>query len=147
MNEGTRKKVVYGASVLALAWAAYNFPSGRQKPSQTDNYDTSAQPIVASAVTNVPEKLIDVELYQSLEWGADPFRIPEKLQTRRVQQVVKNWKLSGIVYSPDNPMAIINATTVGIGDIIENAKVIKIDRKKVTINYKGSQITLTVTKG
>ncbi|MEA2031423.1 MAG: general secretion pathway protein GspB [candidate division Zixibacteria bacterium] len=146
MNESLRKKIVYGVAAIALVWAVYNFQSDSNKSSKGNNLVTSERLVAESVVTRTPEKPLDVEHYQSLKWGSDPFRIPTKTQEVQVQQNI-NWNLSGIVYSSDNPMAIINATTVSVGDTVDNARVVKINRKMVILDYKGSQITLTVTKG
>lgn len=146
MNESLRKKIVYGVAAIALVWAVYNFQSDSNKSSKGNNLVTSERLVAESVVTHTPKKPLDVEHYQSLKWGSDPFRIPTKTQEVQVQQNI-NWNLSGIVYSSDNPMAIINATTVSVGDTVDNARVVKINRKMVILDYKGSQITLTVTKG
>ena len=146
MKANTRKMIVYGVSALAVLWAITNMSGKGKGNTQTDIQPISEQSIAGSAVTHVPEKLIDIELYENTEWGSDPFRSPVKTRTKQVQQT-RNWVLSGIVFSPDQPMAIINKSTVGIGDMVDQAKVITIERKRVTLDYRGSQITLTVTKG
>ena len=53
----------------------------------------------------------------------------------------------GIVYSENNPMAIINNKSLFIGDKINKARVVDISRKNVTLDYNGKKITLTVAKG
>ncbi|MBU8932383.1 MAG: general secretion pathway protein GspB [candidate division Zixibacteria bacterium] len=146
MTDATRKKIVYGVSVVAVLWAVTNIPDKDSKSVQTDIQPSLEQPITGSAVTHVPEKLVDIKRYENLEWGSDPFRTPVKTEAKQVEQV-RNWVLSGIVFNPDQPMAIINNTTVGIGDMVDQAKVIAIERKRVTLNYRGSQITLMVAKG
>ncbi len=57
------------------------------------------------------------------------------------------WKLSAIVFSHSLPMAIVNGKTVRVGDIVDRAKVVSIDQKKVTLLYNGANIEIKVGKG
>ena len=59
---------------------------------------------------------------------------------------LKNLKLSGVVWGGEQPQAIINGQIVGVGDVIEKAKVTSITQKGVQIVYQGVKITLTVGK-
>lgn len=46
-------------------------------------------------------------------------------------------KLQGIYYRLNNPSVMINGQTLEIGDIVEGARVIKIERKDVTLELDG----------
>jgi hypothetical protein len=44
-------------------------------------------------------------------------------------------------------MAFLNDRTVGVGDTVDEARVVAIDRETVTLEYRGRRIVLTVSKG
>lgn len=44
--------------------------------------------------------------------------------------------LQGIYYRPTRPAAVINARTVYVGDRVANAKILAIDRREVTVQWK-----------
>ncbi len=52
------------------------------------------------------------------------------------------FSLTGIVFGGGEPSAIINGKIVKEGDVIEGAKVLKINPKKVTLGFKGKEISL-----
>ena len=54
------------------------------------------------------------------------------------------FKLQGIFYRPSNPSAVVNAKTVFIGDIVNEAKVTSIDRQSVTLVHEGQTKVLTL---
>lgn len=53
-------------------------------------------------------------------------------------------KLQGIFYRPSNPTAMINGKTVGIGELVSGARVLKIDRQEVTLERAGKLEILTL---
>ena len=52
--------------------------------------------------------------------------------------------LNGIIYDVNAPMALINGTSVKVGDTIEGAKVKKITKVDVELEYQGSVIVLNI---
>jgi hypothetical protein len=59
---------------------------------------------------------------------------------------LKNFHLTGIVWGTNRSQAIINGKVVEVGDSILEAKVMKIDKKGVVLNYKGKLYLLTAPK-
>jgi hypothetical protein len=51
-------------------------------------------------------------------------------------------KLQGIYYRLRDPSVMINGQTLEIGDLVENARVIRIERKEVTLELDGQQKVL-----
>jgi hypothetical protein len=51
-------------------------------------------------------------------------------------------KLQGIYYRLRDPSVMINGQTLEIGDVVENARVIRIERKEVTLELDGQQKVL-----
>jgi len=50
--------------------------------------------------------------------------------------------LNGIMYLDGGPRAIINDTMVEVGDTVNGAKVIKIDKRNVILQYNDAEVTL-----
>ena len=146
MNEQKRKKIIYITLVLAIIYGAYNFwPSNRQID-ETEKPKTIKPIVGTNQVQPAGDNFINVDSLSVTPWGADPFRSKKAVTTTRKTSNI-NWILTGILYNKANPMAIINKKTVGIGDIIDRATVIAINRKDVTLEHNGKIYTLAVTKG
>ena len=147
MSESTRKKILYTALVGAIIWGVYNFvPESQINTAATTKPVVSRQtpPSATSASFATIDKTINVADMKLKEWGSDPFRARNK-KTADKKAPKKVWKLSGIVFNDFNPLAIINGKSIGVGDMIEGAKVVKIERKKVVIEYAGNSISLRVS--
>ena len=142
MSESLRKKLLYGVLVLAIAWGAYNFDFGG-KERMGDAVPQATAEISRPAVTDAREQ-IDVAEYLERSWGPDPFRT-EAQTVRRAKESRPTWELSGIVYHPSRPLAVINKKTVTVGDTVDRATVVGIDRREVTIRFEGRNVTLRVT--
>ncbi len=150
MTESTRKKVVVGVLVVAVIWGYSNLkPNSDSKPTAKRDTKTVVQPQAPAEQQNtVTPKLVRVEQKAKEPWGEDPFRVEKKHnRTSRKANKVINWTLSGILYNSHSPIAIINRQQVKNGDTVDDARVLKIDKKAVTLEHNGKQMTITVTKG
>lgn len=149
MKEATRKKIVYCLFVVGLIWGGYNLVDRREPLSDTDEAGRiDAIPSHMSAET--PQSRAELgEGFRDTGWGEDPFR-PRVLNARRAvptEETPPQWTLSGIVYSGDSPMAVINGRAVREGDSIDGAQVVRVERRNVILDHEGRRITLTVSKG
>jgi hypothetical protein len=54
------------------------------------------------------------------------------------------FKLQGVFYRPTNPSAVINGKVVYIGDKVEQARVLAIEKDEVLIEYKGQRTVLNL---
>ncbi len=61
-----------------------------------------------------------------------------------VRLALPTFKLQGIFYRPANPSAVINAKVVYVGDKVEQARVLAIEKDEVTIEYKGQKSVLSL---
>ncbi|MHC4625164.1 MAG: thioredoxin family protein [Planctomycetota bacterium] len=52
-------------------------------------------------------------------------------------EVKSDLKLSGVLYSEDNPLAVVNTEIVCEGDVIEGARVVEISRRQVEFEKSG----------
>ncbi|UCD63338.1 MAG: hypothetical protein JSW34_11400 [Candidatus Zixiibacteriota bacterium] len=148
MSESTRKKIIAAVMVLVVIWGYNNLKPASDKPPRPKA--TPAAAVTATSDQGQPKvttpRLVDVEEKAKEPWGTDPFRVKAKKQAKKPGSAVY-WRLSGILYNSHSPSAIINKRHVKTGDVITGARVVKIDRKSVTLEYNGKQMILTVTKG
>jgi hypothetical protein len=142
MTEKTRKKIVFAALFIAVIWGLYNFQwPQRQK---IDPVSPAAAP--AGARMTQPNTLTP-ELVQEKtngNWGSDPFRIPNG---KSVNRQGGNWIVTGILYNTTAPLAYINRTPMRIGDTIDNARLMDIERNYVILKYNGSAHKIYFSEG
>jgi len=147
MTEATRKKIVYAVSALALTWAAFNYPSGKKTDQQAESPAVLAEE--AAQIASRTPIGVNVVAAKAKAWGKDPFRAVTRV--RKTGPVAsapqKEWIVAGILYNPSNPMAYVNGRAVGVGDEVEGAEIIRIERKQVTLEYRGNKFTVAVKKG
>ncbi len=149
MTEKSRQKIFIGVLILATIYGVYNF-----WPSDQESGKPATAELSPAAVSKAPAEksnagLIDVEAMEALAWGDDPFQTESSAKDIVTPRIEKKplWNLSGIVYNPSRPMAIINKKTVSVGDIVNKATVRSIENKAVILEYQGVRLTLTVNKG
>lgn len=143
MNERTRHILVYGSLVLAVCYAAYSYGGGSTLITSRPEELVAPPPDSALAVAPVLQEQ-DVQKLRAAAWGRDPFVTSKRTTTTRPGLT---WSLRGIVYHPTRPLAYINGTRVKVGDMINSARVEKIERTKVTLTYQGNQFDVYVEKG
>jgi type II secretory pathway component PulC len=144
VNEKRRKKIVYLILVVAVIWGVYNFPAKRGEKADIETPAT-VQPLSSTLPAQSVGKMINIEQKSLAAWGADPFRAKKSFRPPPRKPPV--WRLSGIVYNSQTPLAIINNRPVQAGDMVNNARVLSIKAKTVTLEHNGALLTLTVTKG
>lgn len=148
MSDGIRKKIIYIFFGLSVLYLFYN--TRDNEPDRKANSPLSQESQFVVLDTNIKQTdIIDIEEKSNEEWGRNPFRFDHTAVKMIASAPRENkvWKLSGIVYNNASPIAIINKKPVKIGETINNAKVIKINKENVIINYQGSEIVLNVSKG
>ena len=67
-------------------------------------------------------------------------QVPEEPMPKKVS----GFQLSGIIYNPNKPKAIINDILAGVGDDVDGAKVLKITEEKVVLEHKGREVILNM---
>nr|MBN2277694.1 hypothetical protein [candidate division Zixibacteria bacterium] len=146
MNADKRKKIIYAVFVVAVAWGIYNFTG---KNSRDLKQEPVSPPVRAEiARSTPPARAIDIEKYESLPWGQDPFLQPGDVdRPDEVAAESPRWVLGGILYSRDNPSAVINNRIVRTGDSVNGAIIVDIMEKSVALDKDGLQFKLTLSKG
>ncbi|MBD3257745.1 hypothetical protein GF377_04875 [candidate division GN15 bacterium] len=151
MTAKTRKTLVMMTLPIAIIWAVFNYPSDKETIEFEDDYEEEVIQPIAAGPDNSPRpdpRLIDIESETQERWGKDPFRLEKQVKLAPI--AARNevgWELSGIIYSPVDPIAFINGKSVRKGDLIADAKVTDIDKRSVTLLYQGRQFTLSINKG
>lgn len=146
MLESRRKKVIYALLVAAIIYGLANIPGGSDKWQTEELIDTSTptEGVPSSLVTQT----INIEYYSSLPWGSDPFyRVYSELENSPPrQQPVSRWTLNGVIINDRATVAVINKTIVRIGDNVNGARVIDIQKDKVTLEQDGTEFAIHITR-
>ncbi len=93
------------------------------------------------------ERLMDVDYSffmtsAKLPWGVDPFQ--KEPGFAKVPKIEDKFELTGIFYSKDQPMAVVNGRSVGTGDIVGDRKVEEIGENYVILKKHDSAIELNL---
>ncbi len=144
MSGKTRKTIIYLALPLAIIWGVFNF-SGKRSKKVDPEAPTTLQPLSQISAVQSSGDMIHIKEKARASWGADPFRARKPVKASSPSE--PTWNLSGIVYNSQTPLAIINNRPVRAGDVVNNATVVSIKAKTVTLERDGTRWTLTVTKG
>jgi hypothetical protein len=115
-------------------------------PSQTEGAGTDDAPVVAKADTGTE---IDWKIPEPMRiTEKDPVELPDESDNQNQQQ---NEKTAGpdnatgtiiirdIVFSRDKPSAVIGSKIVYVGDVINDATIVKIDRDSVEFEKNGER--------
>ncbi len=68
--------------------------------------------------------------------------IPEQVKIEE-KIVPPPFVISGIVWNTDRPQAIVNAQVVDVGDKVEDAQIVAIEKTGITIQFKGKSFNIT----
>ncbi len=143
MSEKTRKILVYLSLPLAIAWGVWSLTKNK---ATTDSEGVATiEALTAEQVSAPVTAVFDTAAVSQMPWGRDPFE--SSSVPRPAAPEALTWVVSGIMYNSSSPIAYVNREMVHEGDTIADATVIKIDKRSVTLEYQGSQITISVTKG
>jgi len=142
MNEKTRKKIVFAVLIIAVIWGYFNY----ERPEKPVVNPTPSK--ITRAAADSPQKTTLagdlIEEKNTAAWGSDPFRIKNGKQVTRQGG---NWVVTGILYHEITPLAYINRTPVCVGDTIDNARVKKIEKNYVTLQYNGQEVKIYFAEG
>ncbi len=77
--------------------------------------------------------------------------IQRREQTNRSQQNIRelqppNLTIKGIIWNTNRPQAIINDRVVDVGDTLDDAKIISIEKSKINVLYKGKEFSMPFGK-
>lgn len=102
---------------------------------------------IAQANAEGFERLIEVDYSffmtkAKLPWGVDPFL--KEPGFVKIQSVEEKFVLTGIFYSKDQPMAIVNGISVGTGDQVGDRKVEEIGENYIILKKQNSEIELNL---
>ena len=151
MNEKTRIKIITFILIIAVIWAGSNYISENKKIESSANTQTVAKispENIKPVKKELPEKVIETS--RKTDWGRNPFFSPhfaiaDFSSDQPNEDIV--WVLSGIFFSTSTPTAIINKRPVKVGQTINNAKVVQINKEEVTLKIDNQELKLTISKG
>jgi hypothetical protein len=70
----------------------------------------------------------------------------DAVQSDEKKPTTPEFVLNGIMYLEGSPRAIINDSMVEVGDAVNGATVVKIDKKNVLLEYNGAEISLDLKR-
>jgi len=149
MTESTRKKIVLGLLIVSVVWGVWNlWPSEKVETSDSQEMTNNSNNPTSLANVTGDNHQENINRIQQSKWGADPFRLGKKeLNENAVSQNGSlSWILSGIICSDNSSMVVINKQPAKVGDIIDKAEVVAINKKTVTLRHNGKKFTLTINK-
>lgn len=142
MTASRRRQILYVVLGLAVVWGIHNYkkPRGRTAP------QTTSAPAAALTMPAPQTAISQIDVAANIErpWGSDPFRAQKRTAENRAPAEAPSWKLSGILYNENHPLAVINSRPVGVGDHVDGATVIDINKRNVTLEASGRRFNLTV---
>jgi len=152
MNERTRRLILFSMLPIVLVWGYFNLIAERPTPSvstatpATEVATNPDAPLSPADTSSAP-----IDRIASEPWGTDPFRMGapqrEPLPTAHVvKRASLVWELNGIIYNESLPFAYVNHKSVKVGDIVNNATVVAIERKVVTLELDGRRFKISLNK-
>jgi hypothetical protein len=152
MNERTRKIIVFSTLPIALAWGYYNLALNKQTmagPSADERALATVTPFSMAPQPEIDSATAVIAQIASKSWGIDPFRSRNVHRDQPPPTAAKgglSWVLSGIIFDESSPIAYINSRLVKIGDKVNDAKVVSIERRTVTLDLDGRRFTISLSK-
>ncbi len=155
MNERIRKISLVVVLVAAAIWGYYNLFGDAGKGAQGDAAErlsaTAApaqRPVAVPADSVRPSAEIVDALYEQA-WGVDPFgwKPPPEAGAAGQPAARPEWVLTGIFFSERGPIAVVNDKLVRVGETIDQAKVVDINKRQVTLLTGDKTRVLTIPNG
>ena len=146
MDPKKRKTVIVLIFIIAVIWGAMNLiePDRGTMTGMNTSSKSDSHPVTVDQY----QKATDLEKYARLEWGEDPFCRGSRDDTGETDESEPvEWSLDGIMYSAGNPMAVINKSVVGNGDMIRGARVVDIGKTGVILEKDGTKFSLNMAEG
>ena len=147
-NLSKRDRVISGLLIMAFAilviilianYKKSHKPIQVKKASKEETVIKKTKGIKKKAVRK--KKPIEIEAMLQEVGREDPF-LPASEKDIPVGPARAELNLVGIMWDEARPLAIINDTIVGEGDMIRNKKVIKIGKKSVVLSEDGREYIL-----
>lgn len=155
MNERTRKIIIFSTLPIALVWAYFTLSAKKTVVTPASGPAlTTVAPLSAPAQTVQIADTALISRIRSQSWGSDPFRgrtVYHSTETKSVPVVAQSdnqlsFVLSGIMYSAQNPVAYLNGRAVTVGQKVNSATVISIERRAVILQIDGRRFTISLSK-
>ncbi len=161
------RSVVIGLAVCALAVAGWIWLAGKAgTPAKAVASAPQASPAPRSAVERTLDKTARATNYyrptpaeavtvpapvdnalaaqEGPQSSADPAAIIGKADPSPTNAQLVTFKLSAIMHGPDGSMAIINGQFVHVGEQVDGAKVVRINRHAAVLEINGQPRTVTL---
>jgi hypothetical protein len=158
-GENKQLKIIIIAGLLVILCIVCYFRFFSKKPTETNEVKSMIAPAVSPSIApanNTPPKKTDMQEPLSQSWTSDIARdVFEPGKSARLAETKRKLSgevppqpiqlvLNGMIYSGNNPVAIINGQFQHVGDQIGGYKVIRIGPGEVLLKGEEREITLRV---
>ena len=129
--------------VLRQPVAAPARPAPASEP-MTAATPSETEVLFESAPEPAPVQLPPPPKTQPIRAAVSRAKVEATVQADRSQPkpTANNWKIEGIFWSSERPMAILNGNIVKVGSTVDSGKVIAIDRDCITISTRNGTLKL-----
>lgn len=159
MSDRLRKGVIYSTLPIALIWAYFSLFGSKPTTAPSAASDPALATVAPLSKPAAPTQVSDSAIFSRLKeqpWGVDPFRGRSVYHPPVIVSAVApvsapvkgtlSFVLSGILFNSENPIAYVNGQPVKVGQTINSAKVISIERRAVILDINGRRLTLSIGK-
>ncbi|MEA3368800.1 MAG: general secretion pathway protein GspB [Candidatus Ratteibacteria bacterium] len=126
-----KKRYIYPVVFFLLSFSA---PAGEAIPSGAGGEETSES--AGGFDENYQDYILEIEKYR------DPFVPLLGGKSYDEVSIKQKMKLEGILWSPINPLVVINGETLELGDEIDGAIIERIDKDRVVLRYNKKTFSL-----
>ena len=166
MNEKIRRTALFCALGIAIWWGYSNYPWRKNKKIPAASQSAQLSPTVSPAAVNAasrnttdttkgtpaapPVDPAGLEYVESKQWGIDPFYSPRQAPPPRVRtntiRPAQSYSLRAIIYNDTEPTAYINGKIVRTGEVVDGARVAKINRRSVLLKTSDGEQKIYVRR-
>ena len=149
MTKSRRQALILAGLIVVMA-AVYAHRLHQGRPSQPvavsepdapgDAHPPSAGMVALNLPEAMPARQAQHDLASRLAWGRDPFT------GGSTGAEVSGFDLSGILWDPTQPIAVINGQMLRMGDELEGYKVTKIAQDSVSLSDGSQTVTLAISQ-
>ncbi len=142
--------VVWGGIVILIVLIGL-FLLKRPLLLEQDRKEGTAPPYLGSQAENV-EGITEGEFIEKVSGGGVADKLNEEVENKIAKEITEKeelakkpeFSLTGIVWGNERPCAFVNNMMVEEGEMVNGAKVVKIDYRKVLLSFGEKKISLSL---
>ncbi len=132
---------IFSLFITNLFAAQEGFKGGKELETMEKTEPLPSEVIVSPNVEYKAEDLRDPFQNPNIAEGKEPAEESEVSETKEI--IPLSLTVQGLIWGGSFPQAIINNKVVKVGDIIEGARIISIDKEGITVFFEERQYNLS----